>query len=94
MIIESKLKPGDLVEIFKDPQQETELMGTARLREFRNSGLPFILEEQVEIEQETYVLDYWIIEWEFVNYKLMKDTPWLFREDKAHPVRRLSKIGL
>ena len=93
MIEKSPYKSGDLVPIYRDPETELIKMGMARLRELRTTGLPIILEEQTEAEQRIYVIEDWIIEWDQVDYKLMRDSPWLFREDKPHKLMRLYKVG-
>lgn len=95
MIFESKFKPGMEVKLYRDPETEKELLGTARLRELRNTGLPFILNEaKSELEQKSFVLEEWMVEWLMVDYKLMRDTPWLFYESKPKKIMRLQRIGI
>ena len=95
MTFDSPYKVGQIVPIYRDPETEKELMGTARLREYRSTGLPFILKEaRSELETKTFVLEEWIVEWAMVDYKLIFTIPWLFREDKPYKLMRLQKIGI
>jgi hypothetical protein len=95
MTFDSKFKPGMEVKLYRDPETEKELLGTARLRELRNTGLPFILTEaKSELEQKTFVLEEWMVEWLMVDYKLMSNIPWLFREDRPHKIMRVQRIGI
>lgn len=95
MIVESPYEKGIITTIYKDPETRELPMGTARLREYRSTGLPIILNEASnEFNQETYVIEEWMLEWLLVDYKLMTTLPWLFREDRPHKLMRLHKIGV
>lgn len=90
-----KLKVGDLVSIFKDPQTETEFMGTAYLIEHVSNGLPFILEDgPTEAEQIINHLQKWKIKWDMVKHDEFIKTPWWFREDRAFEILQFYKKGL
>lgn len=88
-------KIGDQINIYKDPQTQTEFMGTAYLIEHIEDGLPFILEDgPTEAEQQVYILQKWKIKWDMVSYDKITKTPWWFREDRTYEVKELYKIGL
>ena len=58
MKIENPYKVGDTVDIFYDWENESELMGTARLRTLHKSGRSFILTETMpETQQIVYNYD-------------------------------------
>ena len=94
MIYKSPYVEGSTEVIYRDPETKEIPMGTARLREYRSTGLPIILNEASnELNQDCYVIEEWMIEWDLVDYKLMRDSPWLFREDKPHKLMRLYRTG-
>ena len=94
MIYKSPYVEGSTEVIYRDPETKEIPMGTARLREYRSTGLPIILNEASnELNQDCHALEECMIEWDLVNYKLMRDSPWLFREDKPHKLMRLYRTG-
>lgn len=95
MVVESPYKEGCIVTIYKDPETRELPMGEARLREYRSTGLPIILNEASnEFNQETYVIEEWMIDWITVHYRTYIEHPWWFREDRPHKLMRLHKIGV
>lgn len=95
MIVKSPYSVGNIVTLYRDPETELQRMGTARLREYRSTGLPIIFKEaKNELDQKTFILEEWLVEWIDVDYKLITSIPWLYREDRPYKIMRLHKIGI
>jgi len=95
MVLKSPYTEGKIVTLYRDPETEKEKLGTARLRKYRSTGLPIIFNEaKNELDQRTYVLEEWFVDWIDVSYKLISTIPWLYREDRPYKIMRLHKIGI
>lgn len=79
------LKPGMVVPIYTDAEQEEGYIGTAELRKFKRRSLPFILDEVAEKDQVVYYKDYW--------YVTFVDKSSRLPEDKVYPIKRISHVG-
>lgn len=91
----SILEKGIKVPIYRDPELEKGFMGVATLKTYKETGLPFILNEgSNEKEQITYALESWFIEWDLVDYKLVNKIPWAYDESRSQKIKVVYKVGL
>lgn len=82
------LKSGSKIVLYKDYQQNKDPLGVAELVQFVKTGYPFILEEEHESVQKTYVINYWKVKW------LDKYVDTINPERETYPVRELATTGL
>ena len=95
MILKSPYKKGDIVTLYKDPQKSKDLLGTARLREYRGTGLPFILSESSnEVIQETFVEESWLVDWITKNEINHKKYPCMYQLYRPRKLMVLYKTGI
>lgn len=82
------MEQGSIVVVYKDHQNNEDPIGVAKLIRKDRTGYPFILDEQNETIQETYVTEYWELEW------VTKFVDTINPERKVFPIRKLYTIGL
>ncbi len=89
MKYEFPYKAGDIINVYQDYQNEnSKLIGTAKLIRFRKLGRSFILEDTMpELEQVVYNYQEWYIEWENLIDKS-------YKHQKHAKVKYLDTVGL
>lgn len=80
---------GSLRVIYSDYQQNKDPLGVAVPIRYVKSGYPFILEEEKDTVQVTYICDYYEIRWVHI-----KDPGKVNPERKIYPIRRVFFEGL
>lgn len=79
-------KVGDIVPIYKDWENEQELLGTAELVELHRQGRSFILEDTYpEADQIVYNYQEWLVEWPM---------PEKFMKRSYEKIRYVDTIGI
>jgi hypothetical protein len=82
------MKKGSTVILYKDYQNNKDPMGVAILVKHIRNGYPFILDEDFETTQETFIPKYWEVEW------VEKYIDTINPERNIFPIRTLDTVGL